>query len=84
MVNSKKLEELAQSFANSLPPGVKECREEIVKNFQSVLTHLFAKMDLVTREEFDAQQKVLERTREKLAQLEQLVAELEAAANDEK
>jgi len=39
---------------------------------------VFAKLDLVTREEFDVQRKVLARSREKIEQLEKQVAELEA------
>jgi BMFP domain-containing protein YqiC len=38
----------------------------------------FARLDLVSREEFDAQSQVLLRTREKLEQLEKIVSELEA------
>ena len=47
------------------------------KNVRSLLTGTFNKLDLVTREEFDVQTRVLARTREKVEQLEKLVAELE-------
>ncbi len=47
------------------------------KNARALLMGLFAKVDLVTREEFDAQMKVLARTREKLAELEARVADWE-------
>ena len=50
---------------------------DIEKNLRAVLQSGFAKLDLVTREEFDVQQEVLTRTREKLTQLEAKVAELE-------
>jgi BMFP domain-containing protein YqiC len=50
---------------------------DIEKNLRAVLQSGFAKLDLVTREEFDVQQEVLMRTREKLTQLEAKVAELE-------
>lgn len=52
---------------------------EVEKNLRAMLTSLFAKLDLVTREEFDVQREVLARTREKLTALETRVAELEAA-----
>ena len=45
------------------------------------LSALFTKLDLVTREEFDIQAKVLERTREKLTRLESQLADLEKKLN---
>ena len=50
---------------------------DLEKNLRALLASFFAKLDLVTREEFDVQRQVLLRTREKLAQLEAQVAELE-------
>jgi BMFP domain-containing protein YqiC len=52
--------------------------KDIEKNVRAVLKSAFSRMDLVTREEFDVQAKVLERTREKLSALQARVAELEA------
>jgi BMFP domain-containing protein YqiC len=54
--------------------------KDLERNVKAMMTGAFARMDLVTREEFDVQAKVLARTREKLADLERRVAELEAAA----
>jgi BMFP domain-containing protein YqiC len=51
---------------------------DLEKNLRALLTGFFARLDLVTREEFDVQRQVLLRTREKLAKLEAEVAELEA------
>ena len=51
---------------------------DLEKNLRALLTSVFARLDLVTREEFDVQRQVLLRTREKLAKLEAEVAELEA------
>lgn len=51
---------------------------DIEKNMRAMLTALFSRLDLVTREEFDVQSQVLARTREKLAQFEVKLAELEA------
>lgn len=53
---------------------------DIEKNARTMLQGALARMDLVTREEFDVQSQVLIRTREKLALLEARVAELERAA----
>ena len=51
--------------------------KDLEKNFRGMLTSTFAKLDLVTREEYDVQVQVLARTREKLAAMEARVAELE-------
>lgn len=51
---------------------------DIEKNLRALLSSSFSRLDLVTREEFDIQQEVLRRSREKLKQLETRVAELEA------
>jgi BMFP domain-containing protein YqiC len=64
------IEELARKLAESLPPGVRAMQSDLEKNFRALLEATFSKLNLVTREEFDVQQRVLERTREKLAELE--------------
>lgn len=51
--------------------------KDLEKNFRGMLSSAFARMDLVTREEYDVQVQVLARTREKLAALEARLAELE-------
>lgn len=53
-------------------------QQDVEKNVHTLLQGAFARLDLVTREEFDTQTRVLARTREKLEQLEKTVAELEA------
>lgn len=50
---------------------------DIEKNLRALMSSSFSRLDLVTREEFDIQQEVLQRTREKLTQMEARVAELE-------
>jgi hypothetical protein len=50
---------------------------DLEKNLRAMLMSLFARLDLVTREEFDIQRQVLLRTREKLARVESRVSELE-------
>jgi len=54
---------------------------DIEKNIRALLMQGFAKLDLVTREEFDVQTEVLARTRQQLTALEARVAELEAQRN---
>lgn len=55
--------------------------KDIEKNVKAMMTQGFAKLDLVTREEFDVQAQVLAKTRSKLEALEARVAELEARLN---
>ena len=77
MLNPKFIDDLARQISDSIPAGVKGLQADVQKNIHSLLQGAFAKLDLVTREEFDVQSKVLARTREKLEQLERQVAELE-------
>jgi len=56
---------------------------DLEKNMRAMLTAMFARLDLVTREEFDVQRQVLMRTREKLTRLEAQLAELEKRMRDE-
>lgn len=74
------IEQLAKALAETLPEGVRAVRDDLEKNFKSVLTSGISKMDLVTREDFEVQRAVLARTREKLAVLEGRLADLEAPA----
>jgi len=54
--------------------------KDLEKNFRGMLSSTFAKLDLVTREEYDVQVRLLARAKEKLAALEARVAEMEARA----
>jgi BMFP domain-containing protein YqiC len=76
-MNSENIESLASKLADSIPAGLVNMREELEKNFRTVLRGGLSKLDLVTREEFEVQRAVLARTREKLEALEARLAELE-------
>lgn len=76
MLNPKKLEEIAKQIADSVPPGVKNFAEELESKTKEVLQRKLSTMDFVSREEFDVQTQVLQRTREKLEQLESKVEAL--------
>ncbi len=77
MLNPKFIDDLARQISDSIPTGVKGLQADVQKNIRTLLQGAFAKLDLVTREEFDVQSKVLARTREKLEALERQVTELE-------
>lgn len=70
MFNPKDFEDLSKKLYDSLPSSLKNLESDIQNKFQEILRATFQKMDLVTREEFDVQVKVLLRTREKLEALE--------------
>ena len=72
------IDDLARRLAGSVPESVLALRRDLEQNFKGVLQSQLAQLDLVTREEFDVQATVLKRTREKLATLEQRLAELES------
>ena len=78
MIDPKTIDDLANKFSEAIPPGAKAFQADLHQQFKQVIQSLLAKMDLVTREEFDAQVKVLARTREKLEALEKTVAALES------
>ncbi len=78
MIDLNHIDDLARRLSNLVPPGVREGREELQQNFKAVLQGGLARLDLVTREEFEVQRAVLLRTREKLEQLQREVEALEA------
>ena len=81
-----KIEDLLRSLMQGLPPGLAASagglREDLENNFRAVLRANLGKLDLAGREEFDAQRKVLERTRARLEELEKRVAQLEAGRSN--
>ena len=79
MIDLAQLDDLARRLSGLVPPGMREGREDLQQNFKSVLQSGLARLDLVTREEFDVQRAVLLRTREKLEALEREVQALESA-----
>ena len=77
------IDELARRLADSLPGGLKALQADAEQNFRAVLQAGLARLDLVTREEFDVQSAVLRRTREKLEALETRLAALEKQPQDD-
>ncbi len=69
-MSQNSLNELIEQLAAAIPPGLKQIPEDVRKNLRLILEGAFERMNLVTREEFDAQVKVLARTRAKLDALE--------------
>ncbi len=69
-MSDKSIEDLARKLAEAVPEGLRSVRRDLESNFRSVLQSGLGKLDLVTREEFEVQEAVLARTREKLEALE--------------
>ena len=78
VIDPKILDNLASRLAAALPPGIKEIKQDAEKNFRAILQGSFAKLNLVTREEFDVQTAVLTRTHAKVRELEEQIKKLEA------
>lgn len=73
------LDDLARRLSESVPPGLTAVRDDLERNFRAVLQSGLARLDLVTRQEFDVQSGVLRRTRERLEELEARLAALESS-----
>ncbi len=76
--NSTGLDELARRLAESVPPSVRAFAQDLESNFKAVLQAQLAKLDLVSRNEFDVQAALLARTQAALASLEQRLKDIEA------
>ena len=78
-MNQKLLDDINEKLKSVLAQSP---AADLERNLRSMLGAAFARLDLVSREEFDIQREVLARTRTRLAELEKQVAALEAAATD--
>ena len=70
MLSPEMLIKINQQIETLLPPTLIDAKEQLGAVIQTVLTEVFTKLDLVTRAEFDAQSRLLERTLEKLSHIE--------------
>jgi len=80
-MDTQQLEDLAAKLSQAIPPGLKGLRRELEDNFRAILRANLDRLDLVSRERFDTQAELLRRTQQRLADLEQRLAALEAAAS---
>ena len=77
MIQTNLIDDFANRVSAALPDNLRRMHEDMDRNVKAAMESAFAKMDLVTREEFDIQQQVLARTREKLQALQARVKGLE-------
>ena len=78
MLDPKIIDDISRRLSGAMPAGAKALQQDLEKNLRAAVQAVFAKLDLVTREEFDVQSKVLARSRAKIEELEKQVAALEA------
>jgi len=74
MKRNELMQELQKGLSDLLAAGP---AAEIERNVKAFMTQAFTRMDLITREEFDIQVQILERLRERINTLEQVINELE-------
>ena len=77
LVDPKIIDDLARRISAAVPDGVRALQTDLEQNFRAALQAGLGRLDLVTREEFDVQRGVLQRTRKKLEALEARLQELE-------
>ena len=75
-----RIDEIARRLLERVPPALRTMQADLESNFRAVLRERLSKLDLVSRDEFDAQTRVLERTRAQLEALEARLAALEGAS----
>ena len=83
MINPQQLfSTIQEQVSQILPDAGKSAQEDLSAHLKILVSSVIDKLDLVSRDEFDAQQAVLERTRSKLEQLEKQVAELQNSSEE--
>ncbi len=81
-MSSQILDNLSKKITNTIPTSIKILQSDLKKNGKSALESSLSRLNLVTREEFDIQQGVLQRSRQKIDQLEKQLAEIESQVAD--
>ena len=74
-------DQISEAVSAALPSGL---TEDVRRNLKATLRSTLNKMDLVTREELEIQEMVLQRTRAKLESLEEQLKELEQRLSDKR
>jgi ubiquinone biosynthesis accessory factor UbiK len=78
-MDALRIDEIAQRLLERVPPALRSVQADLESNFRAVLRERLSRLDLVSRDEFEAQTRVLERTRARLEALEARLAALEGA-----
>jgi len=84
MFNDRKIETLVKQITDALPVDLHQAKADMEKNLKAIISAGLAKMDLVTREEFDVQAELLARTRASLEKIQRHLTELEEKTSKKK
>jgi len=77
-MDAPRIDEIARRLLERVPPALRSVQADLESNFRAVLRERLSRLDLVSRDEFEAQSRVLERTRARLEALEARLAQMEA------
>ena len=76
-IDNGKIDNLIKKILSTLPADLRQAKADMEKNLKAIISAGLAKMDLVTREEFDVQAELLARTRASLEKIQRHLAEIE-------
>jgi len=79
-MESLRIDDLARRLLEQVPPALRAVQQDLEAGFRAVLRERLSQLDLITRDEFEAQSRVLERTRARLEALEARLATLEGSS----
>ena len=80
MIDATLIDDLSRTLGKLLPPGVAGLKEDFERNARAAVQGALSNLDVVSREEFEVQAEVLQRTRQRLQALERRVSALEPDA----
>ena len=77
MLDNQTINRLSNKINELLPPGVQQAKSDFDARLKTLLQQQLTQLEFVSREEFDIQSRVLQRTRAKLETLEEKLSQLE-------
>jgi len=77
MLDNQTINRLSDKINQLLPPGMQQVKSDFDARLKTLLQQQLAQLEFVSREEFDIQARVLQRTRAKLEALEEKLSHLE-------
>lgn len=80
MIDTKKIEQIAKQISDSIPPGVRNMADNVEQRVKQTVQQQLSKLDVVSREDFEVQQQMLLRLRQRVEVLEKRLAEDEGLA----
>lgn len=75
MIDTKKIEQIAKQISDSIPPGVRNMADNVEQRVKQTVQQQLSKLDVVSREDFEVQQQMLLRLRQRVEVLEKRLAE---------